>query len=100
MLGAITSKPEREALSELSPDLIAAGCTYVSPVIQLRQKLDLFANIRPVFNVVDDKKFRCCIIRENTEGLYSGFDFYPLPEELKKIIKENKNCSKKANGEN
>ena len=87
LVGAITSKPSREAWQELAPALQTDNRTYVSPIIQLRQQLDLFANVRPCFSLVDNKKpFNCCIIRENTEGLYSGFDFHPIPASLKSLV--------------
>ena len=82
LLGAITSKPQREAQKELATNFQKEKLNYISPIIQLRQKLDLFANVRPCFSIDENKKFNFCIIRENTEGLYSGFDYYPLPEPL------------------
>lgn len=91
LLGAVTSKPSREAELELTPILQKKNLAYVSPLIQLRQQLDLFANVRPFFNILDGKKsFNCCIIRENTEGLYAGFDFYPLPAPLKPLLEQYK----------
>lgn len=76
LLGAITSKGKAEAQKALPLPLQEAAIDYVSPVIQLRQKLGLFANLRPVKYVTGDRRpFRCCVIRENTEGLYSGLDF-------------------------
>lgn len=91
LLGAITSKPEREALKELSPSLQNLSLNYISPVIQLRQQMDLYANVRPCFNIKEEKDdFNFCVIRENTEGLYAGFDFYPLPDSLQSIIKDHK----------
>lgn len=87
LLGATTSKPQREASQELAPHLQSLSLTYLSPIIQLRQKLDLFANVRPCFNISDKEgEFNFCIIRENTEGLYAGFDYYPLPKEIKRLI--------------
>lgn len=89
LLGAITSKPQREAIKELATQFHKDTLGYSSPIIQLRQKLDLFANIRPCFSIKDDEQqFSFCIIRENTEGLYSGFDYYPLPESLIELIHE------------
>lgn len=91
LIGAITSKPRREAWDELSPKLQKHPVEYISPLIQLRQNLDLFANVRPCFNLVDSKKpFRFCIIRENTEGLYAGFDFHPAPEPISHLIHQQK----------
>ena len=69
LLAAITSKPAREAEEELAPHLRGTGLIYRSPVLQLRQRLDLFANIRPVTLPGATADFT--IVRENTEGLYS-----------------------------
>ncbi len=87
LLGAITSKPQREATQELAPQYQKDNLRYISPIIQLRQKLDLFANIRPCFSIQkNEKQFNFCIIRENTEGLYSGFDYAPPPESIYNLI--------------
>ncbi|HAU0828051.1 TPA: isocitrate/isopropylmalate family dehydrogenase [Legionella pneumophila] len=89
LLGAITSKPQREAKQELSKALRKSNPYYVSPVIQLRQGLDLFANIRPCFSIDDQSKpFNFCIIRENSEGLYCGFDYFPLPKAIHNLLAE------------
>lgn len=88
LLGAITSKPEREALLEL-PMPCKEGIQYISPIIQLRQAYDLYANIRPCYNISGKgKEFNFCVIRENTEGLYAGFDFYPLPAQIQALIEQ------------
>lgn len=90
LLGATTSKPEREALKELSTSLQASSPRYTSPIIQLRQELDLYANVRPCYNIKDEAEdFKFSIIRENTEGLYAGLDFYPLSDPLLSVIAEN-----------
>ncbi len=90
LLGAITSKPQREAKNELAARFQKNNLNYISPIIQLRQKLDLFANVRPCFSIKnEEKKFNFCIIRENTEGLYSGFDFYPLPQPIHDLLSNN-----------
>ena len=91
LVGAITSKPSREAWQELAPELQKDNRTYTSPLIQLRQQLDLFANVRPCFNLSNGQKpFDCCIIRENTEGLYAGFDFHPLPTPIQSLLEQDK----------
>jgi methanogen homoisocitrate dehydrogenase len=41
---------------------------YQSVVVRMRKELDLYANVRPVI----DKGFDIIIVRENTEGLYTG----------------------------
>lgn len=69
LLAAITSKPAREAEAELADHLRGTGLTYRSPILQLRQHLDLYANIRPV--TLPGAAADFVIIRENTEGLYS-----------------------------
>jgi isocitrate/isopropylmalate dehydrogenase/regulator of RNase E activity RraA len=89
LLGAITSKPEREAQLELSKKFKNKPTNYVSPIIQLRQRLELFANVRPSFTINEKStNFNLCIIRENTEGLYSGFDYHPLPRQLDSLLKQ------------
>ncbi|KTD15872.1 isocitrate/isopropylmalate family dehydrogenase [Legionella israelensis] len=90
LLGAVTSKPQREAQQELAKQLQKKNLQYVSPILQLRQKLDLYANLRPCFSLQEDKSFHFCIVRENTEGLYAGLDYYPLPEELHRFILKEK----------
>lgn len=91
LLGAITSKPLREAEAELPSDLRGTGRTFVSPVIQLRQRLGLYANVRPVVDLVDTR-FDFTVIRENTEGLYSGFDFHGLDDALWNLVGQHPNA--------
>lgn len=48
---------------------------YFSPIIKLRKSLNLFANVRPFFSLpipASRANLDFIIIRENTEGLYSG----------------------------
>ncbi|MDO0929480.1 isocitrate/isopropylmalate family dehydrogenase [Streptomyces sp. TG1A-8] len=86
LLGATTSKPGREALADLGPGLRERAPAYVSPIIQLRQRLDLFANLRPVENHLGGTPYRFCVVRENTEGLYAGLDWDRVPEELWPLV--------------
>lgn len=87
LLGAITSQPEREALNALPIELQKNPPKYQSPILQLRQALELYANVRPCFRVSEvGNQFNFCIIRENTEGLYSGFDYHPAPPELYALL--------------
>ncbi|CAL5870058.1 uncharacterized protein PFLUO_LOCUS4292 [Penicillium psychrofluorescens] len=54
-----------------SPSTSVAG--YSSPIVALRKKLDLFANVRPVKTTVgssNGKPIDLVIVRENTEDLY------------------------------
>ncbi|MER6281359.1 isocitrate/isopropylmalate family dehydrogenase [Streptomyces sp900105245] len=91
LLGAITSKPLREAEAELPSGLRNTGLTFVSPVIQLRQRLSLYANVRPVIDLVD-RRFDFTVIRENTEGLYAGFDFHGLDDALWNVVRDHPNA--------
>ncbi|MEM3440214.1 MAG: isocitrate/isopropylmalate dehydrogenase family protein [Candidatus Bathyarchaeia archaeon] len=87
LLGAITSKPREEAERELDPALRGRGYSYVSPVVKMRQILNLHTNMRPCkaypgnpLNYRDG--IDIVIFRENTECLYSGVEFHPLPREV------------------
>jgi homoisocitrate dehydrogenase len=56
-----------------SPSTVVAG--YRSPILDLRKEFDLYANLRPVFSLPGDfsrPNIDMLIVRENTEGLYSG----------------------------
>lgn len=73
LFAAITSKPAADAERELAPELRGKGVRYVSPILQLRKRLDLYANVRPVQDFV--------VVRENTEGLYAhDFTMAYLPD--------------------
>lgn len=86
LLGAITSKPQREAQTELPSHLRHSELPYVSPVIQLRQRLSLYANVRPITDVIGNERFRFTVIRENTEGLYAGLDYASVPPEIEPLL--------------
>ena len=50
---------------------------YFSPVVRMRQSLDLFANLRPCRSIPHESSkanIDLIIVRENTEGLYSGVE--------------------------
>jgi len=87
LFGAITSKPKEEAQAELIPELQGKGLTYTSPIVRLRQKLNLHTNLRPCkafagnpLNYRDD--IDIVVFRENTEDLYAGIEFHPVPHEV------------------
>ncbi len=91
LFGAITSKPKQEAEKELIPELQGKGLVYRSPIVRLRQMFDLYINLRPCkafkgnpLNYRDD--IDLVIFRENTEGLYSGVEFRPVPDEVKDVL--------------
>lgn len=87
LFGAITSKPRDEAARELDPELQGKGLVYTSPIVRLRQTLNLHTNVRPCKayenNPLNYKEgIDLVIFRENTEGLYVGVEFHPVPHTL------------------
>ena len=93
LFGAITSKPKEEAQKELAPELQGKGLQYYSPIVRLRQLFDLYANVRPAkaypgnpLNYRDN--INITVFRENTEGLYSGVEYYPVPEKIDEAFKD------------
>ena len=93
MFGAITSKPVKAAELELIPGLQGKGLIYRSPIVRMRQLFDLYVCLRPCkaypgnpLNYKDD--IDLVIFRENTEDLYSGVEFNPVPAELAEVLTE------------
>ncbi len=91
LFGAITSKPKEEAAKELDPALADKGFVYSSPIVKLRQMFNLHTNLRPCkaypgnpLNYRDD--IDLVVFRENTEDLYSGIEFHPLPAEVRDVL--------------
>ncbi|RLC43393.1 MAG: isocitrate/isopropylmalate dehydrogenase family protein [Candidatus Coatesbacteria bacterium] len=81
LFGSITSRPNVPG--------------FKSAILQIRQGMDLYCNLRPVkaykgvpLNYRDD--IDMVIFRENTEGLYSGLDYDQIPDEALalKAVKE------------
>jgi len=63
LFGAVTTPPA-------IPD-------YFSPVVRMRQSLELYANLRPCHSIPHEASrpnIDLIIVRENTEGLYSGIE--------------------------
>lgn len=63
LFGAVTTPPD-------IPD-------YFSPIVRMRQSLELFANLRPsrsIPHASSRPNIDLVIVRENTEGLYSGIE--------------------------
>ncbi|MCA9293425.1 MAG: isocitrate/isopropylmalate dehydrogenase family protein [Phycisphaerales bacterium] len=88
LFGAITSKPREEAAAELDPSLQGKGLTYFSPIVTLRQKFNLHTNLRPCkafpgnpLNKLGDD-IDLVVFRENTEGMYGGIEWFPLPKKI------------------
>ena len=91
MFGAITSKPMKAAAAELAPALRDKGLTYRSPIVRMRQLFDLYICLRPCKaypgNALNFKEgIDLVVFRENTEDLYSGVEFAPVPQELADVL--------------
>eukprot|EP01061_Rhynchopus_euleeides_P009566 TRINITY_DN1874_c0_g2_i1.p1 TRINITY_DN1874_c0_g2~~TRINITY_DN1874_c0_g2_i1.p1 ORF type:complete len:398 (+),score=182.48 TRINITY_DN1874_c0_g2_i1:42-1196(+) len=87
LFAAITSKPAADAAKELSPALQGKGIKYTSPIVRMRQELNLHTNFRPCQAIPGNpRNFRDSIdwivFRENTEGMYGGVEFHPLPQKV------------------
>jgi len=87
MFGAITSKPVKAAEAELEPALRGTGLVYRSPIVRMRQMFDLYICLRPckayAGNPLNFKEnIDLVVFRENTEDLYAGVEFHPVPQEL------------------
>ena len=98
LFGAITSKPQSEAKNELAPELQDKGLVYFSPIVKLRQMFNLHTNMRPCKSYPgnplnyrgnkitnpsgEDVAIDQVVFRENTEGMYGGVEFFPLPESV------------------
>jgi 3-isopropylmalate dehydrogenase len=91
LFGAITSKPVRAAEAELAPPLRGTGLIYRSPIVRMRQMFDLYVCLRPCTaypgNPLNFKeKVNLVVFRENTEDLYAGVEFHPVPPELRTTL--------------
>jgi isocitrate/isopropylmalate dehydrogenase len=91
LFGAITSKPARDAERELVPELQGKGLVYRSPIVRMRQLFDLYTCLRPCKaypgnSLNYQKGIDLVVLRENTEDLYAGVEFSPVPAEVKDVL--------------
>ncbi|HOX27226.1 MAG TPA: isocitrate/isopropylmalate dehydrogenase family protein [Candidatus Krumholzibacteria bacterium] len=91
MFGAITSKPVKAAEAELVADLRGKGLVYRSPIVRMRQLFDLYVCLRPckgyAGNPLNFKEgIDLVMFRENTEDLYAGVEFNPVPDALRDTL--------------
>jgi isocitrate/isopropylmalate dehydrogenase len=91
LFGAITSKPVKAAEAELLPALRNTGLTYRSPIVRMRQLFELYVCLRPCKaypeNPLNHREgIDLVVFRENTEDLYAGVEFYPVPPELANVL--------------
>lgn len=87
LFGAVTSKPTAAAEADLDPELKGRGLSYRSPVVRMRQLFDLYVCLRPCKAYPGNplnfrEELDLVVFRENTEDLYSGVEFSPVPAEL------------------
>jgi 3-isopropylmalate dehydrogenase len=93
LFGAVTSKPVKAAEAELAPELRGKGLTYRSPIVRMRQLFDLYVCLRPTKaypgNPLNHKeKIDLVVFRENTEDLYAGVAFGPVPLQLATTLRK------------
>jgi 3-isopropylmalate dehydrogenase len=93
MFGAITSKPAKQAEKELAPALRGTGLTYRSPIVRMRQLFDLYVCMRPCKAYPQNplnyhEGIDLVIFRENTEDLYCGVEFAPVPDALRDSLSD------------
>jgi 3-isopropylmalate dehydrogenase len=91
LFGAITSKPVKAAQAELVPELQSKGVIYRSPIVRMRQMFDLYNCLRPCKaypgNSLNFKEgIDLVVFRENTEDLYAGVEFNPVPQEVADLL--------------
>ena len=91
LFGAITSKPAKAAATELAPGLRDQKLSYRSPIVRMRQLFDLYVCLRPCKaypgNALNFREnIDLVVFRENTEDLYSGVEFSPVPAELADVL--------------
>ena len=77
----------KAAEAELAPELRGKGLVYRSPIVRMRQLFELYVCLRPTKaypgNPINFKEgIDLVVFRENTEDLYAGVEFSPVPDEV------------------
>lgn len=100
LFGAITSLPKEEAEKALVPELQGKGLVYRSPIVRLRQEFGLRTNRRPCYafpgnplNVQEG--IDLVVFRENTEGMYAGVEYHPLPDPVRAALRDHSAAMKR-----
>jgi isocitrate dehydrogenase (NAD+) len=74
---------ERNYFALKGPTATPSGAGYRSVNVRIRQKLDLYANFRPAKSIPGAstryENIDLIVVRENTEGLYSGLEHQVVP---------------------
>src|SRR2546423_7088055 len=89
----------RNAIALKGPVATPIGSGFESVNVRLRRTLDLYANLRPVRNLPGvQSRFGdvdLIIVRENTEGLYSGLEHEVVPGVVESLkITTEKACTR------
>ena len=73
------------------PITTALGSGFRSVNVAIRQRLDLYANLRPAKTIPGVRsryeRVDLVVVRENTEGLYAGIEHYVIPGEAAESVK-------------
>jgi len=101
LFGAITSKPKKQAETELNPELRGKGYSYFSPIVTMRQRFHLDTCIRPCISFpgnplnfirkkpdggFEEPQVNVVVFRQNTEGLYAGVEWTSPPEQVRTAL--------------
>ncbi len=101
LFGAITSKPNKEAQTELDPKLKGKGYVYYSPIVTMRQRFNLDICVRPCIGFpgnplnyirkrsdggFDEPQINTTVFRQNTEGMYAGVEWTNPPENVRSAL--------------
>ncbi len=101
LFGAITSKPNKAAQAELTPELQGKGYVYYSPIVTMRQKFNLDICVRPCMGFAgnplnyirkkacggfDEPQIDTTVFRQNTEGMYAGVEWTNPPENVRSAL--------------
>ena len=91
MPAATLDSIERTQLALKGPLETPVGGGYRSVNVALRKRFDLYANVRPARTIVPGGRFEhvdIVLVRENTEGLYSGVEHYVQIDDDPKAVAE------------
>lgn len=74
---------ERTSVCLKGPLTTPVGSGFRSVNVAIRQRFDLYANVRPARTMIPGGRYEdvdLVVVRENTEGLYSGIEHYVDPK--------------------
>src|SRR6185436_18228031 len=85
--------PDLEAQEDLDPALRGKGFIYRSPIVRMRQELRLDTKLVHAHSFAGNPRnhlegIDLWVVRENSEDLYSGVEFHPVPQELRNALRQ------------